>query len=138
MTLIKVSINCQNPSVLFWQLIESSNNGILGFLKFRSSAKKEPTDFGSWSNYSINWSIFRRLIEKFRSSDSIKWNSIKWPPVICISTFQRALVHMFSMKLSSVKVWWPDKKNYEDLLFFSNFLMCSGFEERGKNTEIMN
>jgi hypothetical protein len=28
-------------------LIESSNNGILGFLKFRSSAKKEPTDFGS-------------------------------------------------------------------------------------------
>jgi hypothetical protein len=31
MTLIKVLINCQNPSVLFCQLIESSNNGILSF-----------------------------------------------------------------------------------------------------------
>jgi hypothetical protein len=31
MTLIKVSINCQNPSILFCQLIKSSNNGILSF-----------------------------------------------------------------------------------------------------------
>ncbi len=28
------SINCQNPSVLFSQLIESSNNGILSFKTF--------------------------------------------------------------------------------------------------------
>jgi hypothetical protein len=30
-TFINDLINCQNPSVLFWQLIESSNNGILSF-----------------------------------------------------------------------------------------------------------
>jgi hypothetical protein len=27
----KLLINCQNLQVIFWQLIESSNNGILGF-----------------------------------------------------------------------------------------------------------
>jgi hypothetical protein len=26
-----ISINCQNLQVIFWQLIKSSNNGILGF-----------------------------------------------------------------------------------------------------------
>jgi hypothetical protein len=35
-TFINDLINCQNPSVLFWQLIKSSNNSILilGYLKF--------------------------------------------------------------------------------------------------------
>ena len=27
----KILINCQNLQVIFWQLIKSSNNGILGF-----------------------------------------------------------------------------------------------------------
>ena len=56
-----LSINC-NCLIMQWEtltwsnftwyfhLIESSNNGILGFKNFWSSAKKEPTDFGSWSN----------------------------------------------------------------------------------------
>jgi hypothetical protein len=59
-------------------------------------------DFGSWSNYSIKWSIFRRLTEfiiltfdqvksvkkfdqviseisiKWKNTILIKWNSIKW------------------------------------------------------------
>ena len=39
------------------------------YFKFRSSDK---TQF--WSN--------AYFIRKFRSTDSIKWNSIKWPPVI--------------------------------------------------------
>ena len=34
----------------FFHLIKSSNNVILGFNNFWSSAKKEPTDFGTWSN----------------------------------------------------------------------------------------
>jgi hypothetical protein len=66
---LKILINCQNLSVLFWQLIESSNNGILGFKK----------DL-------INWLIFRRLIEKF---DQVKmsseiWSSDRFPIILLL------------------------------------------------------
>ncbi len=42
---------CSHYIELFlrFHLIESSNNGILGFKNFWSSAKKESTDFGTWS-----------------------------------------------------------------------------------------
>jgi hypothetical protein len=41
-------------------------------LKFWSSAKKEPLDFGSWSNNSVKRLKFRRLTEKF---DQVKMSS---------------------------------------------------------------
>ncbi len=41
----KLSINCQNLQVLFWQLIKSSNNGILGFL---STFDQLPKSMGSF------------------------------------------------------------------------------------------
>ncbi len=45
----------------------------LVILKFQSTAKKEWTYFGSWSNYSINWLIFRHLIELIiKSFDQLK------------------------------------------------------------------
>jgi hypothetical protein len=34
-----------NPSVLFWQLIESSNNGILGFKKVLINCQKRTGGF---------------------------------------------------------------------------------------------
>ena len=46
--LLKLSIKWKNLSVLFWHLIKSSNNGILGFKNFRSSAKNERTNFFTW------------------------------------------------------------------------------------------
>ena len=78
MTLIKVSINWQKRTDGFWQLIETSNNGILGFLKvlinwkdqvkFDQLTKNKLKKF--WSNAQIN--------RNFRSTENVKWNSIKW------------------------------------------------------------
>ena len=58
------SINCQKITCIFWQLIKSSNNGILGFLKFRSTAKIRQFFLISWSNNSIKWKV---------SKNSVKW-----------------------------------------------------------------
>ena len=49
----KLLIKCQKRTDGFWQLIKSSNNGILGFLKFWSSAKIRPFFFGTWSKVLI-------------------------------------------------------------------------------------
>ena len=48
-TFINDLIKCQKRTYGFWQLIESSNNGILAFKKFRSSAKICKLFFGTWS-----------------------------------------------------------------------------------------
>ncbi len=47
----------------------------LVILNFRSTAKKELMDFFTWSNFSINWLIFRHLIKKF---DQVKRSSEIW------------------------------------------------------------
>ncbi len=71
-------INWQNPSVLFWQLIEILLKSFLVILKFRSTAKIRQFFFGSWSNFSINWKVSKILVNwlwKFRSTDKTQFRS---------------------------------------------------------------
>ena len=78
MTLIKVLINWQKRTDGFWQLIKTSNNGILGFLKFRSTAKICQFFFDSWSNFLINWKASKILVNwlwKFWSTDKTQFRS---------------------------------------------------------------
>jgi hypothetical protein len=46
-TFINDLIKCQKRTYGFWQLIESSNNGFLGFKNFSSTAKIRRFFFGS-------------------------------------------------------------------------------------------
>ena len=68
-------INCQNPSILFSQLIESYNNGILGFKKVLINWQKR-TD-GFWQLIEIFLKLKIPLLELL-----INWkvskNSVKW------------------------------------------------------------
>ncbi len=78
MTLIKVLINWQKRTDGFGQLLETSNNGILGFFKFRSTAKIRQFFFGSWSNFLINWKALKNSVNwlwKFRSTDKTQFRS---------------------------------------------------------------
>jgi hypothetical protein len=45
MSYFKLLINCQNLQVIFWHLIESSNNGILGIIKIFNQVPKSIGSF---------------------------------------------------------------------------------------------
>ena len=55
MSYFKLLINCQNLQVIFWHLIESSNNGILGFLKLSMNCQKRTYGF---------WQLIKLLAKK--------------------------------------------------------------------------
>jgi hypothetical protein len=78
----KVLINCQNPSVLYWQLIKILLMSFLVILKFWSTAKIRQFFFGSWSNFLINWKLSKNLVNwlwKFRSTDKTQfWSTEFW------------------------------------------------------------
>ncbi len=68
----KFHFQCQKRTYGFWQLIKSSNNGILAFKKFRSSAKICKLFFGTWSK------LFKSLNSIIRTCDQLKRSSEIW------------------------------------------------------------
>ncbi len=112
MTLIKVLINWQKRTDGFWQLIKTSNNGILGFFKFRSTAKIRQFFFGSWSNFSINWKASKNLVNwlwKFRSTDKTQFWSTDFRsnnPLSVFSHYWISRTDTLSVIIQSCLIWF--------------------------------
>ena len=120
MTLIKVSIKWQKRTDGFWQLIETSNNGILGFLKLWSAAKIRQFFFGSWSNFSINWKASKNLVNwlwKFRSTDKTQfWSTDFWSSDHSPLRLQLDLINLNNLDKNLDAVWSRFKSlNFKNL-----------------------
>ncbi len=68
--LLELSINCQNLQDIFWQLIESSNNGILGIIK---TFDQLPKSVGSFLAVDQKFKITQNDINK--TFDQVKRSS---------------------------------------------------------------